>query len=210
MKKSALISAHAEAAKPAATKVTAEIVRTCGREGCERSLKKSQKQFCSRVCTAIAHGKLGNEAHRKYEPRFAKEVMKAYFERCDKGNDPTLVPTKTGYITIPNAIIPTKEDFVEYLFDEHGVDIHETTLDNWVKQYPEFAIAMDRLIRRQRNALINHGLSGRYNAHQARLILSVNHNVKEEKEVDRSEIYAFGIVKHVYESADRIEPPKTP
>lgn len=173
-----------------------KLARTCKREGCIVLLKRRQKDYCSKVHRNQSVGLLGG-AETKYEDRVAGDLFDEYAKRCKDGNDPTLIPTKTGYITIPNAIIPSREDFAEFLY-EKGIRIHITTLDNWEKAHPDFAYAMDRLQRLQKVALLNHGASGRYSASHSRLILSVNHGMHEKKLIDKNMRFV-GVLKAMYE-----------
>lgn len=192
------------AAVVVAKKETKAIVRICKREGCGKPLKRGGKNYCSRVCSRAA-GEDGRPT--KFEKRFVAEVQ-AYVEHCAKGNDPTLIPTKGGYITIPNAEVPTKDGFRLWLRSKFKVKPSAKTLQNWEDAHADLAVEMEYLMSAQKVALINYGAAGRYAPHIPRLMLSFNHGMHEKKLVDkRIEAHAIGIVKHVYAAADEVDLP---
>lgn len=190
-----------------AKKETKAIVRICKREECENPIKRGGKNYCSKACSRLA-GAEGQPT--KWDPKFVKEVEK-YVEFCAKGNDPTLIPTKGGYITIPNAEVPTKDGFRLWIRRECKVNISIRTLEYWEAQYPDLATEMEYLMSAQKVALLNYGASGRYAPHIPKLMLSVNHGMHEKKLVDaRLDARAIGIVKHLYQAADSVELPELP
>ena len=76
-------------------------------------------------------------------------------------------------------------------------------------QHSDFARGLDLLKDVQQEYLINNGLSGKYNAQLAKLMLGTNHGIVERKEVDSTH-KLLGIVKHVYQEADRMERERYP
>jgi hypothetical protein len=98
------------------------------------------------------------------------EMVHDYLNDCEDQYD----SEKKEYL----VKLPTVEGFADY------VGHNKTTIYEWVKIYPEFSNAIDRIKNHQLNKLINKGLSGKYNATIAKLLLSGNHNIREKSEQD--------------------------
>lgn len=173
--------------------------RVCTRLECGKALTATQKKFCSHSCRNIvlSPGNSGG-APEKYLPEYASSKMKEYLTFCEKGNEPTLIPTKSSYIVLPNAELPSLIGYAQYL------KFSRQTLENWATRHSDFARALDMLKNIQRSFLINNGLSGRYNSGMARFLLGVNHGMIERKEVDNTH-KLLGVVKYVYQRADELE-----
>lgn len=185
------------AAVPAAA--TVGIARVCARPDCGRTLTGSQKRFCSHSCrnTVLSPGN-GGGAPEKYRPEYATSKFEEYLTACEKGNEPTLLPTESSYIVMQNAKMPSLIGYARFL------GFPRQTLEHWAISRPEFARALDLLKDVQQEYLINHGLSGKYNAQIVKLLLGTNHGIVERKEVDSTH-KMLGIVRHVYQKADEIE-----
>lgn len=98
------------------------------------------------------------------------EMVDAYIQGCaDKYDE-----EKKEYL----VQLPTVEGFA--LFVGH----HKDTIYEWVKIHPKFSDAIDKIKNHQLNKLINKGLSGKYNATIAKLLLSGNHNIREKTDQD--------------------------
>lgn len=60
-----------------------------------------------------------------------------------------------------------------------ALNVAKRTIYNWADEYPEFLHILDELNKSQENKLINNGLSGKYNANIAKLVLG-KHGYKEQ------------------------------
>ena len=186
---------------PPRKSVATKVVRLCTREGCKNTITPGQKKYCSHVCRNIginANGNPGGIAVDKYLPEYATSKFEEYLKHCEKGHEPTLIPTESSYIVIQNAKMPTIEDYAVYL------GVHVSTLKNWADRIIEFGLALDKMKAIQRTFLINNGLSGRYNSTISKLLLGTNHGLIERREVDNTH-KLIGVVKHLYERADEME-----
>ena len=65
-----------------------------------------------------------------------------------------------------------------------GVSID--TLLEWKKVHPQFSLSLERVLKRQKEKLLDEGLAGNYNPVIAKLGLSVNHGMHEKSEVDQN------------------------
>ena len=63
------------------------------------------------------------------------------------------------------------------------LDISRDTVYEWEKKHREFADTLTRIRAMQEQALLDGGLSGRYNPMIARLVLSTNHGYRENKDL---------------------------
>lgn len=197
------------AQKPSATSLVAiagvKPVRKCTRNGCDNVLKPVQKKYCSAVCKNLMQSTgINGGQEPKYRKEFAKEAFKAYLDDLVAKNKPDLIPTESSYIVIHNAKPPTKDGYRWFIEEHYGVSVTPQTFDNWEKAHYEFGRAMDELMRRQKEYLLNNGLAGRYNPQISKLVLSANHGMIERTQVDNTH-KLIGIVKHVYQVADQLE-----
>lgn len=63
------------------------------------------------------------------------------------------------------------------------LDVNETTLYEWDKEYPEFSKSLLKIKAKQAEKLQEEGLAGNYNPLIAKLILSANHGMREKQDV---------------------------
>lgn len=173
-------------------------VKICIRPGCGRELTPRQKKYCGAICRSVDI-KGGPMPQYPYKPSYATKDLEAYLKKCKEENERTLLPVKAGYIVLNNAVPPTQDGYADFL------DIDSPRpFEDWALKHPEFARAMERLMSRQKLALINYGLAGRYQPVYGKLLLGVGHGMIEKKEVDNKHSM-FGLVKHIYGRADEIE-----
>lgn len=144
--------------------------------------------------------KIGTLSVSEYKPEYCTTALQLYLDLCEKGNEPTLIPTENSYILIHNAKIPSATGYALFL------KVHPHTPENWAKSHPEFAEVLDTITAIQKEYLFNNGLAGRYNSTIAKLGLNVNHGMVERNIVDNTH-KLIGVVKHVYEQADKLTPP---
>ncbi len=76
------------------------------------------------------------------------------------------------YRVLDTVRLPTIEGLALHL------KIHRDTLYSWEKTHPEFSDIMEELRQRQANALIHHGVEGRYNSTIAKVLLT-KHGYRE-------------------------------
>jgi hypothetical protein len=177
----------------------------CTRPGCTNTLAPSQKKYCSHSCRNIVLKGGNGGGLSKYEPKFAGQLFLDYLEWCEKGQEPTLIPTESSYIVIHNAQMPSNEGYAEWLERSgHIKKIHIHSLQRWADTYEDFTHVLDRIKRIQKIWLLNNGLSGRYNSNMSKLALGVNHGMIERHEVDNTH-KLIGVVKLVYQRADEID-----
>ena len=62
--------------------------------------------------------------------------------------------------------------------------VHRDTLYEWASKHDEFSDTLERLNQLQKKILTNKALAGHYNPVIAKLMLTVNHDMIEKKEVD--------------------------
>lgn len=180
--------------------ISAKPIRICEREGCEKPLAPGQKKYCSPVCRNIQVGKSGGRpAITPYKPEYASKRLEEYLEWCEKKNERTFLPTKGGFIVVNNAELPSQKGYAKFL------KIHTTVpFDYWIETQLPFAEAMQRLKSEQELALINESLKGNYSPVIGKLLLGVNHGVREVKETHNKHMM-LGIVEHIYDLADKMQ-----
>lgn len=193
------------AALPAPLPTPEKPVRLCVREGCGKALKPNARKYCSHYCRNLMMGnKNGVPFTTKYKPEFAGAIFEEYLQECERGHEPTLIPTESSYIVIHNAKMPSNEDYAEWLERNKHVDrLKLDTLSDWAAANEDFAHALMRIQRIQKSFLLNNGLAGRYNPAISKLALGVNHGMVEKKEIDQTH-KMIGVVKHVYGRADEL------
>lgn len=91
--------------------------------------------------------------------------------------------------------IPTKEEFARL------IGINTDTVVEWIKEKPEFSVAIKDLEQLQRDRLIRNGLVGKYNPTMSIFLLKANHGMIEtEKRIlagDKdSPIEPLIVIKH--------------
>lgn len=62
-------------------------------------------------------------------------------------------------------------------------NIASTTFYEWKAKYSEFAESLNKILYRQKEELLNKGLSGKYNPLISKLGLSANHGMREKSDV---------------------------
>lgn len=109
------------------------------------------------------------------------------FEELDKQIDEYLATCYDEYKTdkFPDGTVktrlivslPTFEGFMIY------TGIPSTTFYEWKAKYKEFSESLERILFRQKQALIDKGISGEYNSTIGKLILSSNHGMRERNDM---------------------------
>lgn len=173
--------------------------KLCARTGCDNPLHSKRGKYCSYRCRNLVNspGNAGG-APSKYRAEYAREKLFEYLELCERGNEPTLIPTKSSYIVLKNAMLASQDGFADFL----GVEAQ--TLRNWADRHLDFAHALDHLKATQKTMLINHGLSGRYNASITMMLLAVNHGMVPAREPSPAE-RTLEAVRRLYKRADELE-----
>lgn len=180
--------------------VPATPVKLCKRDGCNKEIFKN-RIYCSAICknqamTGISPTPDGPPI--EYKPEFCTTKLEEYFEMVIEANEEKLIKGANGGWTVLNrSKVPTKEDYAHFL------GFNGRTIYKWEGLYPDFAHAMDYLLERQKQMLFDYGMAGRYNAGLARVVLS-QHGVIEKRDPVEGNITLLGMVKHVYEEADRL------
>jgi hypothetical protein len=64
------------------------------------------------------------------------------------------------------------------------LDVAESTLELWQSKHKQFSGSLSKLLTIEKKTLINKGLNGTYNATIAKLLLSANHDMKEQSIVE--------------------------
>ena len=64
------------------------------------------------------------------------------------------------------------------------IGVCEDTMYEWAKHHPTFSESLKVIKGRQKNRLLNKGLSGDYNSTIAKLILSSNHGMSDKSQTD--------------------------
>jgi len=108
------------------------------------------------------------------------------YEKLSKQIDEYLLECKDEFVTrlVGERIveqlevhIPTFEGFMlKY-------NIASRTFYDWKDKYPNFSQSLDKILYRQKESLLNKGLSGQYNPLIAKLGLSANHGMREKSDV---------------------------
>ena len=102
----------------------------------------------------------GNLEASKYQPRFCADMLRFFDDIYAEGNYPTF------------------EMFAS------TIDVTARTLENWVKVYPEFDDAYTACKNKQRGALLEGAMAGRFNATFAKFVAVNCHGMKEKVDVD--------------------------
>lgn len=111
----------------------------------------------------------GNLIPSKYQKKFCSEML-AFFDRVyAEGNYPTF----------------------EMFADE--IKVTAATLANWAAAYPEFEEAYTACKNKQRGALLEGAMAGRFNATFAKFVAVNCHGMKEKVEVDDKHSGGFKI-----------------
>lgn len=176
-----------------------KLVRYCATVDCGNTLAPAKKKFCSAVCKNLFMSNMNrvDNQNDKYKPEFATTKLDEYLNTCIGASKPELIPTSTSFIIMQDAILPTQEDYADFV----GVD--PRTFLNWAVKHSKFAVAMDKLMRIQKKYLINNTLSKRFDSGMAKLMLNVNHGMIEKQHVDTTHTM-IGLVRHIYEGANKI------
>lgn len=87
---------------------------------------------------------------------------------------------KDTQVAVPNDF-PTFEGFA---IDICGVDT--ATLQNWKKKHPDFLVSYNKCLRKQKQFLLQHGLSGAYNSNFAKFVAINITDFKDKVEVENT------------------------
>lgn len=110
--------------------------------------------------------------------------------------DPTFVEELEQYLAgtgREHTILPTIEGFALHL------DVSKKSLYNWAEQHPEFLHALDKLMGKQAEQLINDGIYGgkEVNSTIVKLLLQNNHGMRERTDVTSDEEKIVGPVVYI-------------
>lgn len=122
----------------------------------------------------------GNTNNLKYKKEYINEIDN-YLKECHDEYEKVEKQSSESAILYERKLkvnLPSIEGFSKY------IGISRKTLYNWSDSYVEFENALDKISEAQKKVLIEKGLSGDYNSTIAKLVLSVNHNMIERKEID--------------------------
>lgn len=129
----------------------------------------------------------------KFTVRLVERAAK-YIYVSDQGEP---FGTCAGYVT-DGSVLPTIEGFASYLYiardtvyDWCSIPVKPTegSLDEWeakVELHAQFSDIVNEIKNQQAVMLINGGLSNKYNATIAKLILSGKHGYVEKSEIDQN------------------------
>lgn len=115
----------------------------------------------------------------KYLKKYVDEAYD-YLARCEDIENEfhkTRGIKSDSYERIITVQLPTIEGFALYL------NTSVKTLYNWADDHPDFLQALEDIKTKQKERLMEKGLSGEYNSTIAKLILSSNHGMREKSEV---------------------------
>lgn len=107
----------------------------------------------------------------KYNDEMCKKV-KEYVDGCEDS-----VSGDGGRIHL-KVKLPTIEGLAMHL------DVAPSTVHLWAKEHDSFSESLGYLLAKQKQKLVENGLSGSYNSTIAKLILSSDHGVREKNETD--------------------------
>lgn len=116
----------------------------------------------------------------KYHPKYCQSVVEYLKKQQDEDIMALKQSTEKGDV-FENKLkvkLPTLEDFATF------INVTQSTIYEWKNNHPEFSEACDKILREQKQRLIDKSLAGQYNAAIAKLILSANHNMRERTETD--------------------------
>lgn len=102
----------------------------------------------------------GNLEASKYQKKFCADMLRFFDDVYAEGNYPTF------------------EMFAS------SIGVTARTLENWVRAYPEFSDAYTACKNKQRGALLEGAMAGRFNATFAKFVAVNCHGMKEKVEVD--------------------------
>lgn len=102
----------------------------------------------------------------KYDPKFCEKADEYLKQQQDEW-------LENGKIRVH---LPTVEGFALFL------DVSKKTLYTWAGEHEEFLHALNKIMTKQLQRLVEMGLSGEYNSVIAKLMLSNNHGMKERTE----------------------------
>lgn len=86
----------------------------------------------------------------------------------------------TSYEIRNKVNLPTIDWFSKY------INVPRRTLYDWRDSHETFSHTLDEILKEQKIRLINHSVAGTYMAPIAKMLLNVNHNMKETKVVENT------------------------
>ena len=92
----------------------------------------------------------------KYKAEFCDVIFEKYLESCTAENK---LPSIWGYAIFLGVI--------------------DETLEEWGNKYPKFSAILKKIRNLQKEKLVNKGLDSTYNSTIAKMLLNVNHGMKE-------------------------------
>lgn len=119
----------------------------------------------------------------KYDPSLCEKVDEYLALKQDEYKQ-IIIDTGEGEpksVTKLKVSLPTVSGFSLFL------DVNESTLYEWKGKYEDFSKSLGKIVKEQKDRLVDMGLSGEYNSTIAKLILSSNHGMSDKIQHDASE-----------------------
>ena len=119
----------------------------------------------------------------KYRPIFKKKALE-YLKKCeDEWYQLTKTDNDKGTV-FENKLkveLPTVAGLACYL------QVSKRSIYTWIKIYPDFLHAIDRILGEQEKRLTNNGLAGTYESKVATALLMANHGIRPDQPETREQ-----------------------
>lgn len=128
--------------------------------------KKSKRTYAATLAAA--------KANSKYQASYCKEMLEFFKD--------FIVVDSINHVgkKIQQRRLPTFEEYA------YRIGVTVRTLENWKAKYPKFADAYEECLTRQKNLLIQAGLTESFNPTFVKFTLSAVHGLKEKSDVSVS------------------------
>lgn len=151
----------------------------------------------------LAYEQVDLPEHEEYDPEF-KEMLKDYFDKepfqvvTDLNGEPQ---TARGKVVTNPTEFPTLNGFAYSI----GVDV--TTLKEWGKKYPDFKLAMESAIDKQKHILFSNALVKNYDSNFSKYFSSNKYDeMDEDKNVNvNGSVSISGLYEAAKERQEQIE-----